>query len=120
MEMRAVADRLKLSLPDMKRHLGIPEEDTTRDEDIEYALAAAKDDADAFLDNPFTHVDEAGNVVEDPIPAAVRQWVKRRAARYIERPVEGMTIETVTGIGSTHWGAEEYQSLWPYRKNPGL
>jgi len=120
MPMGAVADRLQLSVADMKRYLGIPEEDTSKDADIQDALDAAKDDADSFLNNPFTSVDADGKEVPLPIPAAVQQWVKRRVARYVERPVEGMSIETLAGIGSTHWGPEEYQALWPYRKNPGL
>lgn len=123
--MGAVADRLELDLAEMKRYLGIAEDDTSQDEDIQSALDAAKDDADGFLNNPFTETtvdEETGEetVTPLPIPAAVKQWVKRRVARYIDRRVEGVQIETVSGIGTVHWGPDEYQGLLPYRMNPGF
>lgn len=118
--MGAVADRLKLDLDEMKQYLGVAESDDSQDEDIRCALDAAKDDADAFLCNPFFHLDIDGTVVEDPIPATVKQWVKRRVARYIDRRVEGIQIETVDGVGSAHWGSDEYRGLWPHRMNPGF
>lgn len=120
--MGAVADRLELGLDEMKRYLG--EADNLHDEDIQDAVDAAKSDADAFLCNPFVQTvtadDGSVTTIPLPIPATVHRWVKRRAARYVDRRVEGITIEAVGSVGSVRWGPNEYAELWPYRKNPGL
>lgn len=112
--MGAVKDRLTLTLNEVKGWLRV---DDTADDALLLALVdAAKEAADAYLDNPFTDAD--GNPL--PIPAAVRVWVLERVARLYQQRVEGLASESLSGVGGVTYGPEDYALLWPYRKFPGF
>lgn len=49
----AVVDRLNLELPELKRLLGIDEDDDSRNDFLCLVLTAAKEAADAYMNNPF-------------------------------------------------------------------
>ena len=112
--MGAVRDRLTVTLDEAKTWLRI--DDDADDALLVALIDAAKEAADAYLNNPFT--DAEGNPL--PIPAAVKVWVLERVARLYERRAEAIASESVSGAGNVAWGPEEYALLWPYRKVPGF
>uniref|UniRef100_A0A7C2W724 Phage gp6-like head-tail connector protein n=2 Tax=Thermorudis TaxID=1649508 RepID=A0A7C2W724_9BACT len=112
--MGAVKDRLTVTLEEAKAWLRI--DDDADDTLIVSLIEAAKEAADAYLDNPFT--DASGSPV--PIPAAVKTWVLQRVARLYQRRIEGVTAEQVSGVGSVTYGEDDFSLLWPYRRIPGF
>jgi len=72
----AVKNRSQKTLSDLKDYLRIPQSDTSDDAVLSDALEAAKEDADAYLNNPFE--DEDGN--DQSIPSKVEMGVMVWAA----------------------------------------
>jgi uncharacterized phage protein (predicted DNA packaging) len=116
--MGAVVDRLSLDPEDVKTYLRV---DHDADDDIiEMLVDSAKEHADEFLNNEFTHEDEDGEEVEDDIPAPIKMWVLKRVARNYERRSEGLSSAGGRGSDSANWGDEEYTELMRYRLLPGV
>lgn len=105
----AVADRLEIPLEEAKEYFRVDTD--LEDEVIVGCLAAAKAEADAYLQNPF--VDSEGNIL--PIPASVKMWVLKRAHYHYTQRVGGVSSESVSGIGSVAYG-DAFAELKPYRK----
>lgn len=110
----AVYDRLIVTLTEMKNYLRVSHEED--DEYIADLINAAKEDADNYLNNPFS--DAEGEELD--IPLTVKRWVMARVARQYERRVEGLSSESISGLNSIAWGKEEYSGIQQYRINPGL
>lgn len=105
----AVSDRLDITIEEAKTYFRVDTD--LEDEVIVGCLAAAKAEADAYLQNPF--VDSEGNVL--PIPASVKMWVLKRAHYHYTQRVGGVSNESVSGIGSVAYG-DAFAELKPYRK----
>lgn len=106
----AVSDRLDITIEEAKTYFRVDTD--PEDEVIVGCLAAAKAEADAYLQNPF--VDSEGNVL--PIPASVKMWVLKRAHHHFVQRVGGVTGESIAGIGSVSYREDAFAELRPYRK----
>lgn len=73
-----------------------------------------------FLTVPESGLVEISYEAELAIPEPIKTWCLQRIARQYERRSEGLESESVSGIGSTAWGDNDYSLLNPYRRLPGL
>jgi hypothetical protein len=105
----AVTERLDISLEEAKAYFRVDTD--LEDEVIMGCVAAAKSEADAYLQNPF--VDADGEAL--PIPPALKMWVLKRAHHHYTQRVGGVSNESVSGIGSVAYG-DAFAELKPYRK----
>lgn len=116
-KVRAVQERLDLTVQEVRDWIA---DDGDAPETLLQALIdAAKEDADAYLNNPF--LDEEGE--PEPIPAAVKVGVLKLIDHRYQRRTAGATHQTVTGLGTVIWSdaLKDVQNDWaPYRRNPGL
>jgi hypothetical protein len=106
----AVTERLDISLEEAKAYFRVDSD--VEDEVIMGCLAAAKAEADAYLQNPF--VDADGEAL--PIPPALKMWVLRRAHHHYVQRIGGVANESVSGIGSVSYRDDAFAELKPYRK----
>ena len=106
----AVADRLEIPLEEAKAYLRVDGE--LEDAVIMDCVAAAKSEADVYLQNPF--VDAGGEAL--PIPPALKMWVLKRAHYHYTQRVGSVSNESVSGIGSVSYRDDAFAELRPYRK----
>lgn len=99
-------------LTELKEYLDMDPLDASDDVILGLALSAAKEAADAYLNNPFTTTDDGGTpddesddtVVEDPIPAMVELGVLIWAAKEAERIDPSITRKKAGGIEEQYSG----------------
>lgn len=99
MPFTAVAKRSTINLARVKSHLRIEQEFVDHDEEIKRFLRAAKEEADAFLINPFTS-NGLSTGSSQPIPDTVEVWLLARVAQMYEWRILGQKFETINGVGS--------------------
>jgi hypothetical protein len=125
----AVADRLSLvagttpgsieELEAVKAFLRV--EHDADDTLITSLIQAGKNQADAYLNNPFQAIAGDGTLVNLAIPASVAGWCLTFVTRTYERRALGLNMHAVTGAGNVMWAPDgDYTLLHPYRLNPGL
>lgn len=112
-------------LTELKGFLDIPAAETGDDLILGLALAAAKDAADQYLNNPFTTTVD-GVETEDPIPPMVELGVLVWAATEGERLKPGVVRRKAGGLEEQYSSAEETiraleRRYWSaHRVNPGM
>lgn len=114
-----MATRSTINLKALKLHLKIDEDFTASDVELKRFLAAAKEDADRLLINPFTTNNQAGGTEVD-IPQLVETWVLMRAAQLYEWRILQQRNANVTGIGSASIDPEpDYSNILHLRDPAG-
>ena len=119
--MGAVVERCDLSTPatteleTVKQHLRIVH--NAEDVVIGLMIAAAKERADQYLNNPF--VDSLGANIS--IPSVIKMWLLSVIADMYQNRVNRIKTESQTGVGSQEFNPEiNFALIAPYRLNPGL
>ena len=124
--MGSVVDRLDVTIEELKDYMGIP---AAEDGDVLFLtlmLDAAKEAADAFLNNSFESVDGDGVVTEDPIPSMVKAGVLQWAAFNAARRDPTITSRKASALAETYASKTEgdmnvRRTFWaPFRLMPGL
>lgn len=133
MAIRAVQTRSTITRAIARAELRIPS--SVADSTLDRWLAAAKEQADAFLANPFVErdvvtLDPVDPVVELPIPAAVEEGVLEAVrSRYQATTVApGVASEAVGNLSRSYtanavagdWYATARELWTPFRHWPGL
>lgn len=83
---------IDIPLSDVKKFLRVPSAVTVHDDVIERCYDAAVEEAGR----------ELGWDKEEPAPADVEMFVLKRTYRHFEHRVDGVTSETVAGVGSVN------------------
>lgn len=124
--MGAVQDRLDVTLDELKNYLGIPVDEDDDDLILGLMLDAAKEAADAFLNNPFEELDGDGEVVERPIPSMVKAGVIQWAAFNAVHRDPTITSRRASALAESYASKAEgdmnvRRTFWaPFRLMPGL
>ncbi len=117
--MGAVVDRLTITLLEMKVLLGMDALDTSLDTSLALLIAAGKELADQYLNNPFLDAD--GD--ELPIPAAIKLGLVDFIQSELDRPPEGAVYVKTGDIAVRYRDGNEFSEdtlrHWtPYRLAP--
>lgn len=76
------------------------------DSDILGLIEAAKEEADAYMANPF-----AKDGINEPIPYAVKLWCMRYVSRWYANRENGVVAESVTGAGSATYTLDRMDNM---------
>jgi hypothetical protein len=117
-KITAVQNRSVLTVAMLKLHLRLTT--TTEDSILSLYLAAAKQKADSYTNNPFLSVLK----VAQPIPLDVEVWCLRVAAKTYSARVLGIHKEGIQDLGDVQYEKMDnrdiiFEELTPYRLLPG-
>jgi Phage gp6-like head-tail connector protein len=106
----AISERSTTDLEALKAFLGVNGD--ADDELLENLLAEVKSMADDYSDNDYLDADDA----ELEIPRKVELWIKTTCARYYSFRENGVTAQSLIGVGDATLGPLSYTGLtWvPY------
>lgn len=118
----ALRERNLISTTTARRYLRV--DDDAEDEIIATMIDAALDEIEGFLNHDFTHEDEAGEIVEDPVPPAVKVAALRALGSLYEWR-DDETSQQKVGDETSYRGQypvphSAQKLLLSYRKPPGF
>lgn len=114
-----------MAVAKLKAHLKLPAEAGPEDSLLLTYLTAAKEDADKFLNNPFTTYEVVNGdrvLVERDIPATIDLWVLNRAAYYYEFRTMGIQNESTDDLGEIVLSEHDpmFKPIKRWRLRPGI
>lgn len=114
----AIKDRLDIPVEEMKSYLKRKNFSKMEETILQSCLDSAKEQADAYCQNPFVKTDEDGTEIPVLIPQAVKIAVMQMASTMFTERNDHLSGQSVAGFSFTY-GQPPWQSqrlLFPYRK----